>query len=72
LKTCVLLPLFIFVYPPRYSSPERVLNPSSGNAIAYANIGIVNTGMGTISNEDGTFSLQVPLKKAMILCFFRY
>ena len=26
--------------------------------------------MGTISNEDGTFSLQVPLKKAMILCFF--
>ena len=26
----------------------------------YTNIGIVNTGIGTISNEDGTFSLQVP------------
>lgn len=38
----------------------RVFNQSDRKPIVYTNIGIVNTGIGTISNEDGTFSLQVP------------
>jgi hypothetical protein len=38
----------------------KVLDQSSKKPIAYANIGIVNTNVGTISNEDGTFALKVP------------
>jgi CarboxypepD_reg-like domain len=38
----------------------KVIDQSGMKPIAYANIGIVNTGVGTISNEDGSFSLQVP------------
>jgi hypothetical protein len=66
LKACVLLlPLFIFVS----SSAQvlifgKVLNQSNKNGIAYANIGIANTGVGTISNEDGTFSLRIPLQNS--------
>lgn len=37
-----------------------VRDQSTEKPIAYANIGIVNTGVGTISNEDGTFSLKLP------------
>lgn len=37
-----------------------VVNQSDKKPIAFANIGIVNTGIGTISNEDGSFSLKVP------------
>ncbi len=65
MKTCVLLlPLFIFIS----SSAQvlisgKVLNQSNKSGIAYANIGIANTGLGTLSNEDGTFSLQVPPEK---------
>jgi CarboxypepD_reg-like domain len=36
-----------------------VIDQSGKKPIAYANIGIVNTGIGTISNEDGSFSLQI-------------
>ena len=38
----------------------KILDQSNRKPIAYANIGIVNTGVGTISNEDGTFSLKLP------------
>ncbi len=38
----------------------KVVNQADKKPIAYANIGIANTGIGTISNEDGSFSLQVP------------
>lgn len=38
----------------------KVLNQTDQKPIAYANIGIENTGFGTISNEDGSFSLQLP------------
>ncbi len=37
-----------------------VLNDASRQPIAYANIGILNTSIGTISNADGTFTLLVP------------
>ncbi len=38
----------------------KVVNQTDKKPIAYTNIGIVNTGIGTISNEDGSFALQVP------------
>ncbi|MFN6087949.1 MAG: serine hydrolase [Cyclobacteriaceae bacterium] len=38
----------------------KVIDQSDRKPIAFANIGIVNTGIGTISNEDGSFSLRVP------------
>ncbi len=37
-----------------------VLEQSNNKPIAYVNIGILNTGISTISNEDGSFSLIVP------------
>ena len=38
----------------------KLLEQSSRNPIPYANIGIVNTSVGTISNADGSFSITVP------------
>lgn len=40
----------------------RILNSSSREPISYANIGIRNSNVGTISNADGSFSLIVPRK----------
>jgi CarboxypepD_reg-like domain len=40
----------------------RVLAQDTQEPIAYANIGIVNTSVGTISNPDGSFSLPIPEK----------
>lgn len=38
----------------------QVLDQSSNFPIAFANIGIQNTRYGTVSEEDGSFSLEVP------------
>lgn len=38
----------------------KVLNKASLEPIPYANIGILNKNVGTISNKDGSFSLLVP------------
>ena len=40
----------------------KILNRDTKEAIAYANIGIPNENIGTISNVDGSFSLVVPKK----------
>lgn len=37
-----------------------VLNLSSKEPIAFVNIGIINTSLGTLSNEDGSFSIKIP------------
>lgn len=63
LKSTLLFIVFFFAFT--FSSAQlvitgKVLNQSNKKPIAYANIGIVKTGIGTISNEDGSFSLQVP------------
>jgi hypothetical protein len=50
---------FHFAYG-QVSIKGKVVDQSTKKPIAYTNIGIVNTGIGTISNEDGSFSLQVP------------
>jgi hypothetical protein len=50
---------FHFAYG-QISIKGKVVDQSTKKPIAYTNIGIVNTGIGTISNEDGSFSLQVP------------
>ena len=40
----------------------KVIAERTGEPIPYANIGILNTSVGTISETDGTFSLQIPEK----------
>jgi hypothetical protein len=39
-----------------------LVNERDHSPVAYANIGILNTPVGTISNEDGTFELSIPGK----------
>ena len=39
-----------------------VINNQTKQPIPYVNIGIANTEVGTISNEDGSFSIKIPLK----------
>jgi hypothetical protein len=38
----------------------NVLDSQSNKPIAYANIGILNSKVGTLSNQDGTFSIEIP------------
>jgi hypothetical protein len=38
----------------------KVLAQNNKTAIAYANIGILNSNVGSISNEDGSFSISIP------------
>ena len=57
--------LILFIITVQFSYSQtiikgKVLDQSVGKPIAYANIGIVNTSVGTISNEDGTFALKLP------------
>lgn len=40
----------------------KVLNRDTHKPIAFANIGIIGSGVGSISNEDGSFSLPIPAK----------
>ncbi|GAA0893025.1 hypothetical protein GCM10009122_27040 [Fulvivirga kasyanovii] len=40
----------------------KVLTSKGGEPIPYANIGILNSEIGTISNADGTFALIIPEK----------
>jgi len=53
----------IFITQVAYSQTlirGRVFSQTDRNPIAYVNIGVINTTVGTISNEDGSFSLQIP------------
>ncbi len=45
-----------------------LLDSASGKAIEFANVGILNKGIGTVSNEKGEFNLTVPdsLKKHLV------
>ena len=40
----------------------KVLNKTTLEPIPYANIGILNTSAGTLSNKDGSFSILIPEK----------
>lgn len=40
----------------------RILNKETQETISYANIGIVNSNVGTLSNVDGSFSIPIPDK----------
>lgn len=39
----------------------RVLDEETKKPVPYVNIGILNSSTGTISNEDGSFSIRVPI-----------
>jgi hypothetical protein len=40
----------------------HLLGGTVGQPVAYGNIGIVNTPVGTLSNEDGTFLISIPVR----------
>lgn len=40
----------------------KVINQTDGSPIPYANIGVMRSSVGTISNTDGTFSIRIPEK----------
>jgi len=40
----------------------RILNKETHEPIPYTNIGIANSNVGTLSNEDGSFSIPIPNK----------
>ena len=40
----------------------KIISSDNHSPVAYANIGIINTGIGTISNADGSFSLLIPAR----------
>lgn len=61
----VLLLIFAFVsVHAQISLSGRVVSKQSGQTIPYANIGIIDTEVGTISNADGSFSIIIPEKYA--------
>src|SRR5687768_8182195 len=62
-----LVVLFVFALPLISFSQSTtikgvLISLNDKSPIAYANIGILNTPVGTISNDDGTFELSVPEK----------
>jgi CubicO group peptidase (beta-lactamase class C family) len=48
----------------------RVLSKDSKEPIAYANIGILKSDVGTISNPDGSFSIRIPQRLINDTLFF--
>ena len=56
------LALFVFITTSnaQVKLEGKIINANSNEAIPYANIGILNTVVGTISNEDGSFEIQIP------------
>jgi len=57
---CLLL--IAFVSTGQANIEGRVLNRDTKEPIPYANIGIFKSNIGTLSNPDGSFSLQLPQK----------
>jgi serine beta-lactamase-like protein LACTB len=60
-----LLPLLLISTASTYGQKTiqgKILNSLTKEPVQYANIGIKNANVGTISNQDGTFSLVVPEK----------
>lgn len=56
--------VFIFLSQFGYSQTlieGHVVDESNNNPIRYANIGILNSTFGTISNEDGSFAIRIPV-----------
>jgi hypothetical protein len=57
--------LFLLIFGNSFSQQiikSRLLNHGDGKPIPYANIGIMNSSVGTLSNEDGTFMISIPAK----------
>ena len=60
----VLLTLIFFTTTVPIFSQElirgQLLDQQTNKPVPYANIGILNANVGTISNEDGNFSINIP------------
>lgn len=64
MKKCIAITLFFvlsyFSIFAQITIKGKVLNKETREPVGYANIGIVNSNIGTISNLDGTFSILIP------------
>ena len=49
-----------------------VLDKSTGNALAFANISVLGTNISTVSNTNGEFVLKIPVSKKTHKILFRY
>ncbi|MBN2766074.1 MAG: carboxypeptidase-like regulatory domain-containing protein [Paludibacteraceae bacterium] len=49
-----------------------VLDKSTGNGLAFANISVQETNISTVSNTSGEFIVKIPLSKKNIKILFRY
>jgi len=75
-----LLLIAIFLWTTGYIHAQRiiqgkVLEQYSNTPISYVNIGILNSSVGTISNQDGTFLIKIPadhLKDTVIFSALGY
>ena len=54
----------------QYFAQGRVVNIDDNQPISFANIGIINSGVGTISNTDGTFEMRIPSNYARDFVIF--
>jgi CarboxypepD_reg-like domain len=71
MKTFFLNLLFVFISCTLLAQQQikcTLIDSASGKAIEFANVGILNKGIGTVSNEKGEFNLTVPdsLKKQLV------
>jgi CubicO group peptidase (beta-lactamase class C family) len=63
MRNYLLLPCLIFVFQTSFSQviiSGKVLEQKSRKPIPFANIGILGNNLGTLSNQDGSFSIQIP------------
>lgn len=61
LKTVTILVLLMFMVPVHAQDfyTGTLLDAKTGEALAYVNIGVLDRGIGTVSNEEGKFQLKI-------------
>jgi len=74
--------LSVFVFSGRVLADEKpdayieyrgvVLDKSTGNVLAFANISLLGTNISTVSNTNGEFVLKVPTSRKVHRILFRY
>jgi CubicO group peptidase (beta-lactamase class C family) len=64
MKRLLLMSLMLWLLTPSFAQvvvKGRLLSEADESPIPFVNIGILNSGIGTISNSDGSFTIKVPL-----------
>jgi len=65
MKTIYLLFIYLIFYSVAFSQTYsgKLVDRHSGLPIPYANIGIVNKNIGTVSNANGEFKIELNIKE---------